>query len=185
MASLIQIANQALLRVGEEPITALTDNSEQAIAVNASWPFVRPEVLRAHSWNCATERALLPALVAAPDWGFATAYQLPADCLWVVEANTTADWRIEGRHLLADTTGQLGIRYVKDETDTSQYDGLLAQVMVLRLAAEVVERLTNSRTKRESLLLEYEDKLMEARGVDGEEGSPAEMEESDWITVRY
>lgn len=184
MASLIEIANQALVRVGDDSILSLIDNTERARAVNASWPFVRQEVLRSHPWNAATIRTKLAALVDAPSWEFTTKYELPADCLILLQVDTTGDWRVEGRELLTDTTGELGIRYIKDETDTGVYDGLLAQTMAIRLAVEIVERVTNSHTKREMLMAEFEDKLAEARSADGHESSPADFEEDDWVTVR-
>lgn len=184
MPSVTDIANAALLRCGDSPIISLTENNERARAVNSAWPFVRQEVLRSHSWNAAITRAKLAELATAPSWGFTTRYQLPADCLNLIEVDTTSDWRVEGRELLADTTGELGIRYVRDETDTEQYDGLLTECMVLRLAAEVVERIVNSNTKRELLLREFEMKIDDARIADGFESSPADFEEDSWLTVR-
>lgn len=185
MASVTDIANAALLRCGDESIISLTEANERARAVNAAWPLVRREVLRAHPWNSATTRTKLAALATAPSWGFATAYELPADCLILLEVDTAADWRVEGSQIVTDATGELGIRYVKDETDAEEYDGMLTEVMVLRLAAELVERLTTSHTKREMLLVEYEARLGDARGADGAESSPAEFEEDPWVTARY
>lgn len=184
MASVVDIANQALIRVGDDSIVSLSDATERARAVNSSWPFVRQEVLRAHSWNAATTRTKLAALASAPSWGFTTRYQLPSDCLKLLEVDTTTDWRVEGREILTDATGQLSIRYLKDETDTEVYDGALTEAMVLRLAAEVAMRLTDSRTKAEQLLIEYEDRVTEAKILDGEEQSPAEFEEDGWVTIR-
>lgn len=185
MPSLVEIANQALTnRLGAESIISMTDATPEARAVNAAWPFVRQQVLRGHSWNAATVRTKVAALATAPSWGFATAYQVPADCIRVVEVDTIADWRVEGQTIVTDATGQLSIRYVQDLTDTEQYDGALTEAMVLRLAVEVCERITNSRTKREALLLEYEETLADAKGADGEEASPAEFEEDVWLTVR-
>ena len=185
MASVVEIANQARLRVGDEPIISLGDANERGRAVNASWPFVRREVLRAHPWNIAVVRTKLAALADAPSWGFATAYEIPADSLQVLEVDTVQDWRVEGREIRTDATGELSIRYTKDETDSEVYDGILTECMVIRLAAEIAERLTNSRSKRELLLAEYEDKIQEARMADGEEGSPSEFEEDAWVTVRH
>lgn len=185
MASVVEIANQALIRVGDESIISLTDANERGRAVNAAWPFVRREVLRAHPWNIATKRVKLAALSAAPAWGFATAYQVPADSIAILEVDTVSDWRVEGQQIVTDATGELSIRYARDETDSEIYDGILTECMALRLAAEICERLTNSRSKRELLLMEYEDKLQEARTADGEEGSPSEFEEDSWVTVRY
>lgn len=185
MASVTDIANAALLRVGDESIISLTDSTERARACNTAWPIVRREVLRAHSWNSVTTRTKLAALTTAPSWGFATAYELPADCLSLLEVDTDSDWRVEGSQIVTDATGELGIRYLKDEEDTEQYDGMLTEVMVLRLAVEVCERITTTNTKREALLVEYDALLGDARSADGSESSPAEYEEDYWMTVRY
>lgn len=184
MASTVEIANQALIRVGAESIISLGDANERARAVNASWPFVRREVLRSHSWNSATTRTQLAELAIAPSWGFDSAYQVPSDSLRILEVDTDYQWRIEGDHILVDGTGELNIRYLKDETDTEKYDGELTDVMVLRLAVEIVERITDSTTKRSALLQEYQALMMEARGDDGEEQSPSEFEEDSWVTAR-
>lgn len=184
MASTIAIANQALIRVGSESIIALTESNERARACNASWPFVRREVLRSHSWNAVTVRATLAELATGPLWGFDSAYQVPSDSLRILEVDTTYQWRIEGDQILTDGSGELFIRYLKDETDTEQYDGSLTELMVIRLAVEIVERITDSTTKRVELLDEYQLLLSEAKADDGEEQSPSEFEEDDWVTVR-
>lgn len=185
MASVVDISNLALLRVGAEPIISMADANNRARACNLAWPFVRKTVLRSHSWNSATVRTQIAPLATAPEWGFATAYAVPADFLHISEVDTVADWRVENGEILTDATGTLNVRYTKDETDTEKYDGSLTTVMALRLAVEIVERLTNSGPKKNVLLQEYSAALMEAKIDDGQEQSPAEFEEDDWITSRY
>lgn len=173
------------MRCGAESTNSLTDLNERSRVVSGSWQFVRREVLRAHSWNSTTLRAVLTAAVTSPLWGFDSAYDLPADCLRVFEVDTNYDWRVEGDQILTDGTGDLNIRYGKDETDPSKYDSMLTEAIVLRLAVEIVERVTDSTTKRSALLNEYDDLLSDAKAADGEEQSPAEFEEDDWILARY
>ena len=185
MASPVDIANLALLRVGAESIIALTDANNRARACKLAWPFVRQNVLRAHSWNSATVRTQLAPLATAPTWGFATAYTVPADYLHISEVDTDLDWRVENCEIHTDATGTLNVRYVKDEEDTELYDGSLTVVMGLRLAVEIVERVTNSGPKKNVLLQEYQVALNEAKVDDGQEQSPADFEEDDWITSRY
>jgi hypothetical protein len=163
----------------------MTDANNRARACNLAWPFVRQHVLRSHSWNAATVRTQIAPLAAAPDWGFATAYVLPSDYLHIDEVDTTRDWRVENGEILTDATGTLNVRYVKDETDTEVYDGSLTFVMGIRLAVEIVERVTNSGPKKNVLLQEYQVALNEAKMDDGQEQSPADFEEDDWITSRY
>tara|TARA_Y100000996_G_scaffold323498_2_gene259550 strand:- start:2317 stop:2874 length:558 start_codon:yes stop_codon:yes gene_type:complete len=184
MASVTEIANMALLRVGAEPILSLTEDNGRARACNIAWPFARQHVLRSHSWNCATVRATLSPLTDAPTWEFATAYTVPPDSLHVMEVDTTTDWRVENGKILTDATGALNIRYIKDETETGLYDASLSMVMALRLAVEIAEKLTNNAVKREFLLQEYLQAVNDAMVDDGEEQSPADMQEDSWVSVR-
>lgn len=185
MSSLVDIANLALLRVGAEPIIAITEPNNRARSCLIAWPIVRRQVLRSHSWNSATVRAQLPSLLAPPAWGFATAYTVPADCLHVAEVDTTYDWRVERGQILTDGSGTLDIRYVRDEEDTERYDASLTAVFAIRLAVEIVERVTNNGTKKQILLQEYLVALNEAKMDDGQEQSPAEFEEDRWVSVRF
>jgi len=185
MASIVDIANMALLRVGAEPIVLLTESNNRARACNSAWPFARRNVLRSHSWNAATVRTTLAPNATAPAWEFATAYDVPADCLHVMECDTSTDWRVENGQIVTDATGALNIRYIKDETDTEKYDSSLTYVMALRMAVEIAERINGNRIKRSLLLQEYTGALNEAMVDDGEEQSPAEFEEDLWITARY
>ena len=59
--SVIEICNNALVDLGEEPITSLADNTKAARLCNQRWPAVRDAVLRAHPWNCAVTLARLAA----------------------------------------------------------------------------------------------------------------------------
>jgi hypothetical protein len=110
---------------------------------------------------------------------------MPADSLHVSEVDTSTDWRVENGEILTDATGTLNVRYVKDETDPEKYDGSLTAVMALRLAVEITERVTNSGPKKNVLLQEYQVALNNAMVDDGQEQSPADFEEDDWITSRY
>lgn len=182
--STVDIWNYALLRVGSRPLADVDDDTESARVCAVMWPFARRHVLRSHSWNAATVRTSLSPLVAAPAWDFEYQFALPADCLHLMEVDTTDDWRIENGYILADEA-TIDIRYIKDETDVTKYDASLAVVMGLRLAVEICEKLTSSRGKRELLLDEYLRASADAMADDGEEQSPSEFEEDDWITSRY
>ena len=281
MASALEIANMALLRIGAEPINALTDDNGRARACTAAWPFVRQHVLRSHAWNSVTTRSKVRASYnrasqLVPVWDYERAYPLPSNCLRVLECDVTEQWRVElgplsatvvgglldggrpsllnsqifvqttGTHglssgdivfmtnvnedslngqfsefeLLSTTQGSLidlptadfttpgstsgalnkvtlgpcivtedtaetvNVTFIKDVTDPSSFDSSLTMALVLRLAVEIAEKLTNNRVKRELLLQEYTRAVNDAMIDDGEEQSAAGIEEDRWITVR-
>ena len=59
-----EIANLALVRIGAERITSLTDGSRNANEINAVFTLIRDEVLRSHPWNFAIRVADLVQHVA-------------------------------------------------------------------------------------------------------------------------
>ena len=186
MPSAVDICNRALSRVGEARITSLLDDSKQARACNSAYTHVRDEVLRAHPWNSAITRASLAKLSSSPSFGYDDEYQLPADCLRVVEVyETTLPWVVEGRKLLSDEGSPISIRYVKREEDPNQWDSLLASAVSARLALELCEELTQSNTKKEAAAQYYEVLLSRARMADGQEQSPMPFEEDAWVNARY
>lgn len=115
MATDVEIANQALLRVGAESITSgewNTPSNERSRAVKNSWPFVRREVLRAHPWNSVTARSKVRALYnrasqLVPVWDYERAYPLPSNCLRVLECDVTKQWRVELGPVSATIVGGL------------------------------------------------------------------------------
>ena len=185
MPSETDICNRALSRVGEARITSLTDDTKQARACNSAYAHVRDEVLRSHPWNSAITRTTLAKLSSSPAYGYDDQYQLPSDCLRVVEIyETKLPWVVEGRKLLSDEGAPLSVRYVRREEDPNQYDPMLASAVAARLAIELCEELTQSNTKRERALVEYEQILSRARMADAQEQSPMPFEEDDWINAR-
>jgi len=57
MATEVSICSNALRRLGDDPITSLTDDTERARLCNAFYQDSRDLVLRSHPWNFAITRA--------------------------------------------------------------------------------------------------------------------------------
>ncbi len=84
MATEVSICSNALRRLGDDPITSLTDDTERARLCNSFYPDARDAVLRLHTWNFAATRASLAKLATAPAYGYANQFSLPSDCLRVL-----------------------------------------------------------------------------------------------------
>ena len=81
------ICNLALSKFGSKRIQSLDDASPEARACKLNYGPTRDEVLRSHRWNFATKRATLSRLSGAPPFGWAAWYQLPVDCLRLLQLN--------------------------------------------------------------------------------------------------
>ncbi|MEQ8369720.1 MAG: hypothetical protein RIE31_05110 [Alphaproteobacteria bacterium] len=172
MTSTVAICNRALAYLGEEPITDMQENSEAARRCNLLFAETRDAVLRAHPWNAALSRAELARVMPGPTWGWASAFQLPADpyCLRVVALTPGSEpYAIEGQWLMANIDSAR-ILYICRITDPTLYDALLLDSIATRLAADLAESLTGDPRRAAGLWQLYGEKLREARRVDGQEG---------------
>ena len=186
MASDVQICNLALQKLGQPALISLTDNSRAGRECANAYAPARDAVLRDHPWNFAIERASLAELSMAPAWGYGHQYQLPGDCLRVLEVEDDAQfpWKLEGGRLLCDAGAPLYIRYVKRISDPTLFDSLFVHALAARLAYELAEPLTQSNTKKDQAAQDYAALLRMAKRADGQEGSPDDFPEDDWVTVR-
>lgn len=186
MPSVVDVCNKALDKLGHGPITNLGDGTKAANLCDRNWPLVRDEVLRDHPWNFAVTRANLAPVATAPAWGFTNAFNLPSDCLRLLEVKDqrSEDYQVESRQILSDAD-VLYIRYIRQVTDPNRMDATVVDLMAARLALELCESLTQSNTKLQLMWRQYEESLVRAKRVDGRENPPTLMEEDDWIAVRY
>tara|TARA_R100001440_G_scaffold12658_1_gene22417 strand:+ start:463 stop:1068 length:606 start_codon:yes stop_codon:yes gene_type:complete len=200
MTSEVDIANYALNTLGATNITSLDENSKPARIINQRYESVRDTVFRAHPWNCLLRRAELAKESTAPEFGYANQYALPTDpfCLRVLEfSNGTLSYPqdnmtsnsggpvfvIEGRKLLTDE-GVAKIKFVGRVTDPQQYEANLIETLAAKLAMEIAYAITGSNSIIQLTASLYDQKLKEARFVDGTEGAPQRIEASEFIEAR-
>lgn len=201
MTSTVDIANYALNTLGASNITALDENSKPARIINQRYNAVRDTVFRSHPWNCLIRRVELAQETDTPTFGYTYQYALPTNpyCLRVLEfsngsmsypqdnmsSNTGGPvFVIEGRKLLTDE-GTAKIKYIARVTDPQEYDASLIEALSARLAMEVCYAITGSTSMIQVTASLYEEKLKEARFVDGTEGAPQKLEASDFIEARF
>lgn len=180
------ICNSALLKLGADRITSLSEGSKQAKLCNEQYAKMRDEVLTQHPWNFALKRAAIAADVSAPEWGYAYKYSLPADCLRVHRMESPdMEYKVEGRYVLTDEGAPLNILYIAQITDTAQFTPLFAEAVSCRLAADISYAVNQSSTVQKTMLDMYQYQLKLARSMDAQEGTPEDLDASSWVTVRF
>lgn len=183
MASPESICNRALQHLGASRIVSLTQDTPNARECNALYEEVRDRELRRNNWSFAIKRASLPALAAAPPFGFARKFQLPSDCLKPIRENNV-DWTVEGRELLTDDGAPLNIRYVQQVTDPNTMDVLFREALAAAIAFDLCERLTQSNTKKEAAGRIYTATVAEARRVNAIEKPSEALAVDAWEMAR-
>ena len=186
--SAVSICNVALRLLGAKPITALTDNTTEGRAANESYDSTRKALLRSHPWNFAMARTNLDSpLVAAPAWGYAVQFELPANVLIVRALNKDtlnwASWKVESRRLLCDMT-TAGILYTTDFEDAAAMPADFGKALSGALALEFAHQLTGL-TKGIKLAQAYYDLwLSTAKTNDGMEGTSEPLEDTTLVDER-
>lgn len=171
------ICNLALGHLGEARITSLDEDSVSARACALHYDSVRDEVLRSHRWNFAQTRKVLAALEGGPPFGWALQYELPVDCLRVLEVNgseagdvLSSEYIIEGRQILTNAE-EVRLVYTRQVRDVTDYDALFVRVFALKLAIVLSETIRGTTTKTAELTQLYERVTAPlARRIDANEG---------------
>ena len=197
--SKIEICNHALLKIGADTIASLDINQNDSEAVVQSaklcgilFDQALEETLRTYKWNSALKRLQLSRLTEAPAFKFKYKYQLPSDCIRVMNVYDKADayddrtqWVVEGRTVLCDYE-TVYLCYVSKPNDVSQLDAFLTRAIIQNLAIKLAVPMQLDQVMQNNLIQEYEQVVLPAaRSVDTLENKYWEMEESDFILSRY
>jgi hypothetical protein len=187
MASKADIFNAALGLLGEKAVVDPDGTEVPAVKLRKVYAVALDSAIRAHPWNFAMRRAQITPDTAAPAFGFATSYTLPSDpfCVRAWRADTDGQpWKVEGRSLLTDYEGTLNLEFIARVTDASAFDPDFVLAFAHVLAALACYDVTGNGARGAQLLETSILRQREARSTDGQEGTPDEPDESQFLTAR-
>jgi hypothetical protein len=178
----VEIANRAITFLGGTTITALTDDTKEARACNRLYEQTRDQLLRDHAWNFSILRVSIAANTTSPIYEYTNAFDWPADCLRILEVDTTEEWAVEGRQIVTDAAAPLQIVYVHQVTDANLFDAKFIEAYSLRLAADIAYDITASSTVANVAEQKFAASIQEARLIDAQESLSAS--ETSWLDAR-
>jgi len=195
----VEICNHALLKIGADTIASLdiNQNDQEAVVQSAKlcnifFNQALEEVLRTYRWNSALKRAELTRLTEVPAFKFEYKYQLPNDCVRVVNVyedkeayDDRTEWVVEGRTILCNYK-TVYLCYVHLPEDVNTLDAFLTQAVVQNLAIKLSVPMQLDQVMQNNLISEYNNVILpQARSVDTLENKYWEMEESDFLLSRF
>lgn len=193
----IDIANMALIMLGQQKITSLSSSNNRAVMANQRYADIRDSVLRAHPWNCAIKRDKLAKSAVVPDWGYTSTFSLPADFVRLISIeDPTQKYSIEAGNegssaandavVIVTDASEMNIRYVYQITDVGKMDHTLKHAIATRLAADLASVLTGDTSKEQFLMQKYESILLQATWEDSTEHNTTETIHGGlWLESRY
>ncbi len=185
MPSEVSICNIALNHLGERRITALTEDNPSARLCNDNYFDTRDSEITKREWNFAIARTSLAQDVTGPIFEFDNSYQLPVECLRVLNTEEELDiWRIEGRKLLTNADSVF-IRFLQVVTDPNQFPHDFIQALGLALALVIGTAITKSEKLMLRLGSDYDTAISDASGVNlSEVGQSRDDLHFSWIRGR-
>ncbi|MEE4688823.1 hypothetical protein V2K77_01910 [Pseudomonas alliivorans] len=174
MATAVSICSNALLMLGAQTINDFTEPVDRAKLASNLYGTVRDDLLRDHPWNCTIKRAVLSPDATPPAFGYDQQFELPADCLRVLEVGeggVQIDYLLEGRTLLANTT-VLQLRYVYLNEIENTWDAGLVKLLTIAMAAAMAYPITQSAALQQTFEQKLEQAKRRARAIDGQEDPP-------------
>lgn len=186
--SVVSVCNSALVHVGAELITSLSDNSDSARACKQFFDDSRDSVLTQANWTFATTQAVLSKLVDTPLFKYEFAYLLPTNpyCLKPLHIESPEQdtiWKVRGRELHTNRDG-VNLEYIFRNEDVSQWSPLYTVCLELFLGSRLAYPLTESTTKATNLRDQYIEALSDAAEVDAQIGIADDFESEDLIDAR-
>jgi hypothetical protein len=186
MASAVEICSNALINLGDSPISDFGEATDNARRCNALYPSLRLALMRSHPWACLQERLILSPETAAPAFEWSYQFLLPSDCLRVLSVGETGfeiDYRLEGRKILANDN-ILNLIYLKDKVE-SDWDAMLTDGMILMMTWRLAWPVTKSAAVRDSVAREYDFFMKKARAVSGQENPPQTFGDTPLLNARF
>jgi len=188
MITSIDVANRALMLLGGREITSFTEDSNEAKIAKTLYLSTRDYVLRAYPWASLKRRKELNELADKPISEYEHQYQLPEDCIRVLEvfspsANKVYQWEVNGTAVLANQS-PLSIVYLSNAIPESKYSTQLVQALVYRLASEMAYAMTGNNTSMSNFNALFSQVLDEARTTDSLEQSARRIGPNHFEQVR-
>lgn len=190
MASTTDVANLALLKLGQPFIQSMDDGTPVADLAKLTYPLIVRRCLTEHVYDFAVRRKELSADGDAPLFGWTKAYTLPADCIRALHVNgehpESGQWRVEGNKILCDMTAPLEITYISDALVESpgSWPHTFVEVVAATLASEWAESISKAGPIKEMALMERREAVRHARVANGQQGSVETAGVSSWIEAR-
>lgn len=184
MATDVSICNSALIKLGAERISSLSDISKEAILCNEQYEKILTDLLYSHPWNFATKSAIWQSNGNLHPWTEMEEFDLPDDYLRVLDFKSPyIEWAMENGKLYANEA-ELYIRYIFYQDDPEAFSVKFVELFAVKLALELSYSLVQSASLKDSIQREYEQCLRDARSFDSQEGKPGRVDNGAWLQVR-
>lgn len=185
MASKIDLISNALILIGDNPISSVIGNSRaQTVAANLYDNIVQNELTK-HRWGFARRKAQLSLLVDEPlddDWR--SIYQLPTDLLVLIKLNPNTSYQIYGDKVYTNLSQTLHCDYIRNVSE-SEWPVYFAKMIEYALARDFASSVRDSASSADRMAAEYLNASRMARYTDSQQHPQTAIIDRPFINVRF
>lgn len=136
-----EIANMALVGIGQEPVLSLDAETRNARIVKQFYENAKNYCLKINAWSFATKRQGLALITGAPDFGYDYQHSLPADFLDTQKlednnGNRIEDFKIEHDRILSNET-VINLIYTFKATEADNFSPEFIELLRCKILAQI------------------------------------------------
>lgn len=184
MTTDIQMSSNALLLIGDEPISSFTEPGNGATVASALYTETYRAVLASHPWPFALKEQFLSRLSQAPDdeTGYTYAFQLPSDLIRIWKIMSYSNYDIVGSLVYSNETTLL-CRYGYQVAETELPPHFIKAVEY-KLASDFAIAITEDFNKAQYYEQKYLSQVAQARTIESQGHPQVPMVDSPFTDVR-
>jgi hypothetical protein len=187
MTSSVSICSNALIRLGDKPISSFQDPTQRAQNCSILYPEMRDAVLRKHPWNSATKRVVLAPLADAPAFDYPYQFQLPDDWLKTIQVgrlHVPLPYTVEANRILTFVNA-LPLVYIFRNTVEQTWESTLVDVMTAAMTAVLAYPITQSSSMMQAKTAEFVAALKEAKAINGQDDDEETLGDFPLLAGRF
>lgn len=180
--SKVSIISNALVLLGDEPISSLTETGAGARASNI-YDSAYYSILSSHRWNFAIKKKELSKLTQAPLNEYNYQFQLPTDFIVIITTYPVSTYKIVGDKIYSDSD-KIEIDYIYKIAE-EKLPPYFIKCFEYYLATQLAIPITEDYNKMEIMQRMYERESRNARYADMQSAPVTPIQDDPYIRVRY
>ena len=192
--SKIEIVNRALMKLGEPPISSLSD-AQFGRSYEIIYDDMKELLLSTYPWRFSVGMMYLPRL--EEKYGDKYMYRLPSDCLMVLNvrgcektdvrdvcADRVVGYEIANNTIVTYVASGVSVEYVKNVDDDMGGSPLFREALSSKIGAELAMRIKQSTSLKQLLENEFYMLLRQAEANNEIVKDTELLKDSSWVLVR-
>ena len=185
MASKIQLISNALILIGDLPVTSLSGNTRAETVANNLYDNIVQNEISKFRWGFARRQAQLSLTTEVPigtEWS--SIYQLPADMINLIKLDPSIPYQILGDKAYCNYSGALYCDYIANVSEAA-WPAYFAKMIEYALAMDFAPSIRDSASSMQLLANQYLNASRMARFTDSQQHPQTPIQDRPFINVRY